>query len=219
MNEVQHVTISLAGSAIDVFVDGDQRWISLTSMGAAVDKQARSAFEFFNGKSPEVSQAKALSAFEFRNFRHGKFKTLVKCCPLGGAKFYWKYLQRKGNIQADALMLALAEDAIERRVNGALGIHQTEAQYEEQTTKNRETIKKALKLVSQIELMLQDDSVTSDQVKTTTAEKEQLVQQLDPEELSEYLDSTIKVWEQSRKEREKSQPVGVQQFNNWISSL
>ncbi|MBD2537520.1 hypothetical protein [Coleofasciculus sp. FACHB-SPT36] len=219
MNEVQHVTISLAGSAIDVFADGDQHWISLTSMSTAVNKPDNSALRFFNGKSPELSQAKELSALQFRNFRHGKFKTLVKCCPLGVAKFYWKYLQRKGDIPADALMLALAEESIERRVNGTLGIHQTEAQYEEQTTKNRETIKKALKLVSQIELMLQDDSVTSDQVKTATAEKEQLVQQLDPEELSEYLDSTIKVWEQSRKEREKSQPVGFQQFNNWISSL
>lgn len=140
MNEVQHVTISLAGSAIDVFTDGDQRWISLTSMSTSVNKPDNSALRFFNGKSPEVAQAKASGALQFCNFRHGKFKTLVKCCPLGGAKFYWKYLQRKGDIQADALMLALAEESIERRVDGALGIHHTEAQYEEQTMALREKL-------------------------------------------------------------------------------
>lgn len=140
MNEVQHVTISLAGSAIDVFTDGHQRWISLTSMSTSVNKPDNSALRFFNGKSPELSQAKASGALQFRNFRHGKFKTLVKCCPLGGAKFYWKYLQRKGDIQADALMLALAEESIERRVDGALGIHHTEAQYEEQTMALRERL-------------------------------------------------------------------------------
>ncbi|MBD2006880.1 MULTISPECIES: hypothetical protein [Cyanophyceae] len=138
MKDIQHVTVAIAGSYVDLFQLPDgSRVGSLSSMAEAIGKKANSAFDFLKGNSVEASPYRGLTLSTVP-----KGRTRIKAVPLEVMTAYWSYQAEKGNIQAKSLIRAVTQEALERRLDGALGIHQTEAQYEEQTTQTRESLLK-----------------------------------------------------------------------------
>ncbi len=143
-SRIQKINIKASGINFDIFVKPNGvRKMSLTTLTAAIGKSHKSAGQILSGKSPEALAYKEKSAGQiekidgFERVRYGKYKTLVTLVPTEFTGLYLTYWATRGNKEAIALVAALAQESIDRRIDAVLGEQKTEEQYESQTTKLR----------------------------------------------------------------------------------
>lgn len=130
----QYVTISVAGSSIYAVQKADgTRYASAYSFTEAVNKAHISIADFLGGNSPEALPYKGSVWQKMKNPRGNK---PMNGLPLEVGVAYWHYQARKGNKEAQAKVRALTQEALDVRIDGALGIHTTMAQVETRTTQN-----------------------------------------------------------------------------------
>ncbi len=209
----QYVTIQIAGSFVYAVQKTDgSRYASAYSWTEAVKKADISIRDFLAGNSPEASPYKGSVYEKMKNPRGNK---PMNGLPLEVGVAYWYYQARKGNKEAQALVRALSQEAIETRMDGALGITTTIAQVEERTTEVRDRIKQALDLLDK-SLRASEEEQDDTQIE---AEKAALFEQMTEEEFQSYVEQSEPVWAASRARREAKLPEHVQMINRAITQM
>ncbi|MBD1929028.1 hypothetical protein H6F74_22670 [Trichocoleus sp. FACHB-90] len=204
MKDIQHVTVAIAGSYVDLFQLPDgSRVGSLSSTAQAIGKVAQDVSHFLSGNSPEAAPYKGLTFHKIPVKR-----TQIASIPLEVMVAYWSHRAEKGNIQAKSLIRAVTQEVLERRLDGALGIHQTEAQYEEQTTALRE---KLIVQAVQANIDIEENRNNEELYQMAVAAKNTACAQMNKEEFKVYCEKETA----RRLERPlEFQPVGLADFKN-----
>jgi len=180
------VDISVAGIPMDGFKIDGEYYLTQTDLGKAVGKDRKSAFRFFQSSDLEALPFKGLSAL---HHRYGKYKTLVKLIPVVAAVAYWQNQARKNNIQAIALVNAIASETIERRIDSALGQTKTEQEYENRTAIRREVLEAAITAAkAYYEFEHTSDNLLEmlDEAQTALAAKKAALRELNTDEREAY---------------------------------
>lgn len=153
----QYVTIDVAGETLYCVqrVDGT-RYASRGDFGKAVGKAANSVSDFLNGKSPEALQCKALGGLGLYDMKHSKGNKPISGVPEEWGVAYWHYQARLKNPKAISLVRALTQEALDVRIDGALGIQLTMQEVNDRSTLVREA------LLSQYTLLVQQNQSEED---------------------------------------------------------
>lgn len=109
-----------------------------------------SVIEFLNSKSPEALSCKELLVNE-TDLAIGKGCLTIKATPIRIAILYWTYWASKGNLKAQALVAAGAEETITRLFDNAFGVVKTEQQYQTDSTQARKEFEVVLSVMQRLE--------------------------------------------------------------------
>jgi hypothetical protein len=82
--------------------------------------------DFLDGKSPE---ALAFKGYTCQKMRVEGERITIDAVPIELATAYWRYWDKRDNLEAQALIDACVAEAIERRADRVFGIHRTEEEY------------------------------------------------------------------------------------------
>jgi len=153
--------IQLGSNLLEVFQlpTGEYR-LSQSEVTGVIGKPNRSIIEFLQAKSSEVLQYKEFELSKALPVESSNKP--IKPISIQVATAYWRYWDKRNNLQASALVDACVLESIERRADKAFGIERTEREYNDRFNKIVQTLAEALPDLQTLDAYAQNSTVFED---------------------------------------------------------